>query len=204
VVRQSVAAACQALGVGLVSSMLVVWFHLRFGVGADAIGPILTASYLLSAISFFPATAIARRIGSVRAIVATRVIAAGLVLLMALSPTFFIAAVFQVARQVFSQMITPVRQSFTMGLVSSEERASVSGLTGLVRRLSAAASPLVSGVLMDAGDLALPLFGSAGLQLISAALYFRFFDRMDDRPGSAVVLEVAPSRQSPILTEERR
>lgn len=184
VVRQSVAAACQSLGVGLVSSMLVVWFYLRFGVGAEAIGPMLTASYLLSAISFFPATAIARRIGSVRAIVTTRVIAASLVLLMALAPTFFIAACFQVARQVFSQMITPVRQSFTMGLVSSEERASVSGLTGLVRRLSAAASPSASGVLMNSGELALPLFGSAVLQVISAVLYFRFFGRMDDRPGS--------------------
>lgn len=190
VIRQSLAAACNSLGTGLVSSMLVVWFNLRFHVGADAIGPMLAASYVLSSAGFFVAARIARRTGSVRAIVGTRVIAAALVAALAFAPTFFIAALIQIARQVVTQTFSPVRQSFTMGLVSTEERASVSGMTGVVRRLSAAFSPSLSGFALDQGALEIPFEGSALLQVVSAGLYYWFFLRLDDRP--APVAEPVP------------
>jgi MFS family permease len=193
VVRQSLAAACNSLGVGFVSSMLVVWFNLRFHVGAASIGPMLTASYVLTAIGFLTVAPLARRLGSVRMIVATRVLAAGLVVLIAVSPTFLIAAALQVLRQVVTQMVTPVRQSFTMGLVASDERASVSGITGLVRRLSAAASPSISGALMGEGALELPFFLAGALQVVSAAMYYWFFAKLDDRAVAPTVVVETPA-----------
>ena len=192
VARQATAGACNAFGVGFVNSLFVVWLHLRFGVGASVIGPVFTASYLLSAASVWGASAMAGRFGSVRTIVATRLLAAGLMAGTALAPTLAVAVVLQVLRTAATMMVVPVRQSFTMNLFPPEERASAAGLTGVVRRLSGAASPPVSGALFDAGSLEIPFFLGAGLQVISAVLYRGFFHRLDDtaRPGAPA--EMAP------------
>lgn len=180
VIRQAMAGAMNAAGVSFINSLFVVWLHLRFHVGSGAIGPVFTASYLLSALSMWGASAIAGRIGSVRTIVLTRIGAAALMAGTALSPTFALAVVLQVLRTAATMMITPVRQAFTMGLFPSRERASAAGLTGVARRLSGAASPPVSGALFDAGYLELPFFVGAGLQLASACLYGVFFGPLDD------------------------
>ena len=153
-----------AVGGGMVGTMLVVWFYERFHVGAASIGPMLTVSYVLTALSFIGAAAIARRFGSVHLIVISRFAVAAVVVLMALAPTFLIAASLNVLRQVLSQMITPVRQSFTMGLFPTEERASVSGVTGVVRRVGAAASPALTGIFLSEGALEVPFFISSALQ----------------------------------------
>lgn len=189
IVRQGIAGAFNAFGVGFVNSLFVVWLHLRFGVGAASIGPVFAASYLLSAASVWGASAMAGKVGSVRTIVITRFGAALLMVATALSPTFFVAVVLQILRTAVTMMVTPVRQSFTMGLFPSEERASAAGLTGVVRRLSGAASPPITGALFESGSLELPFFLGAALQIISALFYSAFFGKMDtlSTPNEEVV-----------------
>ena len=190
IVQQSLAGAFNAFGVGFVNSLFVVWLHLRFGVGSASIGPVFAASYLLSAASVWGASAFAGRVGSVRTIVITRIGAALLMVATALSPTFLIAVILQILRTAFTMMVTPVRQAFTMGLFPSEERASASGMTGVVRRLSAALSPPITGSLFEAGSLELPFFLGAAFQVVSAVLYSAFFARMDtERVGKAAIEE---------------
>src|SRR5206468_3354606 len=46
----------------IVQSLLVYWFHLRFGVGADALGPLFFGTNLLSAVSFLVAARVAARV----------------------------------------------------------------------------------------------------------------------------------------------
>jgi MFS family permease len=180
---QALAGGTNAFGMGFVSSMFVVWMSLRFHVGADAIGPVFMATYLLTAISYFPAARVGRRIGSVRAIVASRLAVVALTVATALSPTFLVAAVLQVMRSTAAQMITPVRQAFTMGLYPSNERASAAGMTGVARRLPASISPTLAGLLMNGGMLELPFYLGAGLLLVSAGLYHRFFAALDEPGG---------------------
>ena len=192
VVRQATAGACNAVGVGFVNSLFVVWLHLRFGVGAAAIGPVFAASYLLSAAGVWGASALAGRIGSVRTIVVTRLVAAGLMAGTALAPTFVVAVVLQVLRTAVTMMVTPVRQSFTMGLFPAEERASAAGLTGVVRRLSGAASPSVSGAFFDAGSLEIPFFVGAGFQVLSALLYRSFFGHLGEGSSAPVMPDQTP------------
>lgn len=179
VLYQSLAGSFNAFGVSFVNSLFVVWLHLRFGVGQESIGPVFSASYLLSAGSVWIASVMAGRIGSVRTIVLTRLVAAGFMVATALSPVFWIAILFQVLRTASMMMATPVRQSFTMTLFPSEERASASGFTGVARRLSGAASPPISGVMFDAGALELPFFLGAGFQILSAVLYIRLFSGLE-------------------------
>lgn len=202
VMRQSLAGGCNAVGVAFVNSLFVVWLHLRFHVGSGAIGPVFTASYLLSAASVWGASAMAGRIGSVRTIVATRLGAACLMAGTALAPTFLVAVVLQVLRTAATMMVTPVRQSFTMGLFPPEERASASGLTGVVRRLSGSASPPVSGALFGAGYLEVPFFVGAALQVVSAGLYRVFFGSLDDRQLPAALASADDSAEAGVALDE--
>lgn len=179
VMYQSFVGAFNAFGISFVNSLFVVWLHLRFGVGQESIGPVMTASYLLSAGSVWIASLMAGKMGSVGTIVMTRVIAACLMVATALSPFFWMAVLFQILRTAATMMATPVRQSFTMTLYPSEERASASGFTGVVRRLSGAASPPISGSLFDIGELQLPFFLGAGFQIMSAILYRRLFAQLE-------------------------
>ncbi|NNN18454.1 MAG: MFS transporter, partial [Acidimicrobiaceae bacterium] len=150
---------------------------------------VFMASYLLSAGSVWPAAVMAGRVGSVSTIVLTRIIAAGLMVATALSPTFLIAVVFQILRTAATMMATPVRQSFTMGLFPSEERASASGFTGVVRRLAASASPPIAGGLFENGYLEIPFFLGAGFQILSAILYSRFFGHIEPHIPKVHIIE---------------
>lgn len=190
VIMQSLAGSANAFGLGFINSLFVVWIHLRYHVGASAIGPLFTVSFLLSAASISIASATAGRIGSVKTIVVTRLLAVVFTIATALSPTFFIAALFQVLRSVASMMAAPVRQAFTMGLFTSDERASAAGLTGVARRLSGAASPPISGALFDVGSLEAPFYLAAGFQLVSAVIYSKFFSRIENPTATETVTEI--------------
>ncbi len=179
VIYQSLAGGFNSFGVSFVNSLFVVWLHLRYGVGQESIGPVFTASYLLSAGTIWIASAMAGRVGSVRTIVVTRFVAAGLTVATALSPVFWVAIVFQILRTAATMMATPVRQSFTMNLFPSEERASASGFTGVIRRLTGAASPPIAGGLFDAGQLEIPFFLGAAFQILSALLYGRYLGKFE-------------------------
>ena len=98
VVYQSLVGALNSFGISFVNSLFVVWLHLRFGAGQASIGPVFTASYLLSAASVWVASAMAGKLGSVRTIVLTRFLAAILMVATALSPFFWVAILFQILR----------------------------------------------------------------------------------------------------------
>lgn len=202
VMYQSFVGAFNAFGISFVNSLFVIWLHLRFGVGQESIGPVMTASYLLSAGSVWIASLMAGRMGSVGTIVATRFIAAGFMIATALSPYFWVAVLFQILRTAATMMAAPVRQSFTMTLYPSEERASASGFTGVVRRLSGAASPPISGTLFDAGSLELPFFLGAGFQILSAVLYRRLFRGLETPELRASLNKTSEAQKEEILLDE--
>ncbi|MHB8567912.1 MAG: MFS transporter [Nitrososphaerales archaeon] len=183
--RLSIASMFNSFGMGFMgSSLFVVWLNLRYHLGANVIGPVFAASYLLSALIILLAPALARRIGSVGSIISTRIAAAGLLASIVLAPTFVVAIGLYIARIVLSNMIVPVRQSFTMGLFPSEERATASGVTGATRRVTGAVSPSVSGELMNMGYLESPFLVGAIFQGFSAVLYGMFFLKKDKRDSN--------------------
>ena len=178
----SLASAFNSFGMGFMgSSLFVVWLNLRFHVGAGLIGPVFAASYLLTALTILGAPTLASKIGSVHSIVITRIAASILFGIMVIAPTFIFAAGIYIARLVFTGMITPVRQSFTMGLFPTEERATAAGITGSLRRVTGAISPSLSGALMELGYLESPFLIGGVLQGISAVLYAKFFLVKDDK-----------------------
>jgi MFS family permease len=163
------------LGAGMVGPFVAYWFYLRFGVELKSLGLMFFISYLLAALSFLLAPAIARRIGVVRTMVFSHGIASMVYLVLPLAPTFFIGAALIAFRSFVAYMDGPLRGSFVMGIVKAEERGSAAGITNLSRYVPMAVSPSISAYIMQAFSLSVPMFIGGGLQLIhDAAFYFLF------------------------------
>ena len=168
--------AVDALAGGFImQSLLVYWFHLRFGVGPEALGALFFGTNLLSAISFLLATRIAERFGLLNTMVFTHLPSNVLLVIVPFMPTFSAAAIVLLLRHVLSQMDVPTRQAYTMALVAPEERPAAAGLTGSARALAQACAPLVSGLTMAVAATGAPFLLSGGLKIVyDLALFFRF------------------------------
>jgi MFS family permease len=147
-----------ALSGGLVvQSLLVLFFHLRFGVSLSVLAVLFFAANLFSALSFLAASPLARRIGLLNTMVFTHLPSNLLLALVAFMPTFPLAATFLLVRQMLSQMDVPTRQAYTMALVAPSARTATASVTSLARSGGSALSPVVSGALLQGPGLVLGL-----------------------------------------------
>ena len=139
-----------ALAGGLVvQSLVVLFFHLRFGVPLTTLSVLFFGANLLSALSFLAAVPLARRFGLLNTMVFTHLPSNILLILVAFAPTFPIAAMLLLLRQTLSQMDVPTRQAYTMALVAPEERTAAASVTSLARSIGSATSPVFSGLLLQ-------------------------------------------------------
>jgi MFS family permease len=169
----------------ILQSLLVAWFHVRYGVGADIVGVLFFGTNLLSALSFLVAPLVAERIGLLNTMVFTHLPSNVLLLLVPLMPSFPGAALVLLARHLLAQMDVPTRQAYTMALVAPDERPAAAGLTASARALAQAAGPVLAGVALTAVGTGLPFFAAGGLKIVyDVALFARFRSvPLDDASG---------------------
>jgi MFS family permease len=172
-------AALQALdalaGGFVVQALLVYWFHLRFGVGPEVLGPLFFGTNLLSAVSFLAAARVAERIGLLNTMVFTHLPSNVLLMLVPLAGSYPAAAALLLARHLLAQMDVPTRQAYVTALVDPEERAAAAALTGAARGLAQAISPALAGRALAGAAGGLPFFLAGGLKIVyDLALYARF------------------------------
>jgi MFS family permease len=141
----------------VVQSLMVLFFHLRFGVSLVWLSVLFFAANLLSALSFLAAVPLARRFGLLNTMVFTHLPSNVLLILVAFAPTFPVAVVLLLLRQALSQMDVPTRQAYTMALVAPEERTAAASVTSLSRSVGSATSPVFSGLLLQGPLLILGL-----------------------------------------------
>jgi MFS family permease len=175
VTKMSLLAVVDNFGAGMAGSLVAYWFYLRFGVELKSLGVIFFASYFLAALSFLSAPLIARRIGVVRTMAFSHALASFIYLALPLAPTLTIGAALIVIRSFFAYMDNPLRASFTMAMVASDERGSAAGVTSLARIVPFGISPTISTYLMQSVSLTLPLFIGGGLQLINDVAFYLMF-----------------------------
>jgi MFS family permease len=139
-----------ALAGGLVGqTLLALFFHLRFGVPLEVLGLLFFGTNVLSALSFLAAAPLARRFGLLNTMVFTHLPSNIALFLVALMPTFPLAALFLLLRQLLSQMDIPTRQAYTMALVAPEERTAAASVTSLARSAGSATGPVLTGILIQ-------------------------------------------------------
>jgi MFS family permease len=177
VAKLSALFALDAFAGGFVlQSFAAYWFYLRFGVNPATLGVIFFWANILSGISALLASRLAARIGLVRTMVATHLPSNILLLLVPLMPNLSLAVLVLLARFSISQMDVPTRQSYTMAVVSPEERSAAAGITGVARTIGAAISPLFVGFLFAHPTLInAPFFIAGTLKIIYDLLLYRAF-----------------------------
>jgi MFS family permease len=75
-----------------------------------------------------------------------------------------------------SQMDVPTRQSYTMAVVSPDERSAAAGITGIARTTGASLSPVFTGPLLaNPGLMSAPFFISGLLKIAYDLLLYRNF-----------------------------
>lgn len=147
-----------ALAGGLVTqTLMALYFHVRFGVDLAPLAGLFFGANLLAALSFLAAPALARRFGLLNTMVFSHLPSNILLALVALMPTFPLAALVLLLRQTLSQMDVPTRQAYTMALVAPTERTAAASVTSLARSSGSALSPVVAGIFLQPAFILLGL-----------------------------------------------
>ena len=160
----------------VVQSFAAYWFYLRFGVDPGTLGIIFFWANIFAGISSLLASRLASRFGLINTMVATHLPSNILLILVPLMPNLSSAVLVLLVRFSISQMDVPTRQSYTMAVVSAEERAGAAGITGVARTTGAAISPLFVGFMFARPSLInAPFFIAGTLKKIYDLLLYKAF-----------------------------
>jgi MFS family permease len=160
----------------VLQSIVAYWFYVRFGVEPAVLGAIFFGANILAGISALSAAWVAARIGLVNTMVFTHLPSNVLLMLVPLMPNLPLAILVLLARFSISQMDVPPRQSYTMVVVTPDERSAAGGVTGIARSIGAAISPVFAGTFLgNPALLGAPFFVAGGLKVIYDVLLYRNF-----------------------------
>jgi len=160
----------------IIQSIVAYWFHIKFGVAEGILVSIFFGANLLAGFSALLAARIAARIGLINTMVFTHIPSNILLMLVPLMPSLPLAIGLLLMRFSISQMDVPTRQSYTMAVVSPDERSAASGVTTIARSVGASLSPVLTGLLLaNPAFLGTPFFLAGGLKIIYDLLLYRSF-----------------------------
>jgi MFS family permease len=160
----------------VLQSIVAYWFHVRFNVSPALLGGIFFGANILAGISALSAAWVASKIGLIKTMVFTHIPSNILLILVPLMPNLPLAIAMLLLRFSISQMDVPTRQSYTMAVVSPEERSAAAGITGIARTTGASLSPVFTGPLLaNALLLNAPFFISGILKILYDLLLYRSF-----------------------------
>lgn len=183
------------MGYGLLGPILVYWFYRRYGVGSGGLAELFFVINLATAPSYLFAARIARRLGAVNAVSITRAVSVAILAVLPLMPTFFLAAVVYTLRMVTSTLSNPIRQSYLMGVIAREDRATAAGLSNLPSQVCASFGPTVAGYMIQDFTLNLPIEVATFFQALNVVLYYGFFRHIRP-PEEAETPEAGAGREA--------
>ncbi len=176
----------------VVQSIMAYWFKTKFGVEPAVLGSIFFGANILAGVSALLAARIAARIGLIRTMVFTHIPSNILLILVPLMPNLPLAIAMLLLRFSISQMDVPTRQSYTVAVVSPDERSAASGVTSIARSVGASLAPVLTGPLLASPLLLnLPFFISGSLKIVYDLLLYRSFRTMKPPEENAPTGHVA-------------
>jgi predicted MFS family arabinose efflux permease len=97
-----------------------------------------------------------------------------------LAPSFGLAAFLYVLRTMFNRGTTGARSALNISIVRSHRRGFAASMGNVSMQVPRAVSPLLTGILFAANDLALPFFVGAAFQAAYLAMYYSSFRWVDE------------------------
>jgi MFS family permease len=160
----------------VLQSILAYWFYVRFNVQPALLGSIFFGANVLAGLSALAAARVAKRIGLINTMVFTHIPSNILLILVPFMPNLPLTITILLIRFSISQMDVPTRQSYTMAVVSPDERSAAAGITGIARTTGASVAPVVTGPLLaNSALLSFPFVIAGGLKIIYDLLLYRSF-----------------------------
>ncbi len=179
IIKLSLLFSMDAFGGGFIlQSILVLWFNYKFGLNIETQTWIFFGGGMITALSFFLAERIAKKIGLLNTMVFTHIPSNVFLLLISFATSPFIAVILLFLRQSLSQMDVPTRQSYTMAIVKPEERTATSAITNIPRSISQAGSPYLSSYAISIGSYSIPFILSGSIKIIYDILIFLTFRKI--------------------------
>ncbi|WP_338604692.1 MFS transporter [Sulfolobus tengchongensis] len=163
------------LGAGFLLPMLSLWFNLKFGVTASSLSPIYAISEATLALGTLFSPYLGRRLGRIRTIFFTHLLAIIILFFMPFSPSLFIAGVLYVSRNTLMNISGPLMNSFVMKIVKEEERGRANSMLQLLDAIPRSIGPTITGYLFSFNNLSFPFFITATLYLTATILFYFFF-----------------------------
>lgn len=157
--------AINSFAIGMVGPLIPYWFAVKFGIGPEVIGPFYALTYVATAWASVVTGELAARIGIVPAVVATRTLGVAMMAAIPLLPTYPLAAAAYALRSMANRGSAGARNAMGVSLVGDERRGLAASLNGLSMRLPSSLGPALGGWMFSLGNLDLPFFLSAALQL---------------------------------------
>jgi MFS family permease len=171
--------ALNGLALGVVGPFMGLWFHLRFGVGPGAVGPVMALSFVMAGAASLWTGWMTRWLGSALSVVVMRLVGLGLFILLPFAPSYGLAAMCFVLRSAFNRGTAGARQAVGMKLVGAERRGLAASLNAVSMQVPRAIGPMIGGALLETNMLALPFLFAAALQAVYLGLYTAAFRRIE-------------------------
>lgn len=163
------------LGAGIIIPLIPTWMFLKFGASDAVTGPLMAVASMTIAFASVGSAGLARRFGTVRAIVMCQGASTIFMMALAFAPGMGFASLFYVIRFALMNMATPLSDSFLMGLITKEERGLASAINSLVWRLPNSVTTVIGGTLLAAGYFVLPFVLATVCYLASISLFYIIF-----------------------------
>lgn len=167
-----------ASGIGL--QLLSLWFHKVYGASESVLAPWFAAAEMTSLVLVPIVPRLTKKLGSPKTVLVSQGLSASLLASMILAPTYQLAALILVARNFFMNVAWPVQQSYLMGTVTPEERASASAITYTIWGIGSSVSPILAGFFLSQTSylsLSAPLLIGGAAYLGSAVAFYFLFRR---------------------------
>jgi len=156
---------------GIMFSLFPYYVNQKYGVASAGLGTLFFISNLAMALSKGTAASFAKRLGGMKSITFGIAFSAVFLLLMPLSPSFGVLAVFYVLRMGTRFMSDPLITSMFMRSISEDEKSTANSLRMISMNGGGVVSPILGGAMMERVGLDTPAFIGGALTLLVAALY---------------------------------
>jgi MFS family permease len=179
VLHLMIANVMNGVGIGVTGPLIAYWFAVRFGKGPDQIGPLMAGGFLMAAVASVGTGWLSRWLGIVKAVVAMRLVGLALLVALPLVSSFGLAALLYILRGMFNRGTTGARGALSISIVRAHRRGFAASMANVSMQVPRSVSPVLTGFLFEANQLALPFFIGAAFQGAYLWLYYRTFRYVD-------------------------
>ena len=163
-------------GVGL--QLLSLWFNRVYGTSETSLGPWFAVAEMTSLIVVPIVPRLTKSLGTPKSVLITQGLSASLLASMVLAPTYQFAASIFIVRNFLMNLAWPVQQSYLMGTVTPDERASASAITYTIWGIGNSVSPILAGYFLSQASflsLSAPLLIGGATYLAGAVGFYMLF-----------------------------